>query len=133
MENRDFKGVWIPKDIWELNIPINDKFYLSLYKENNDIVLTDTIMSNIVSKSSLLKIKNRLAYVGYIEFIKTPEQAKKFVIEVANKGKTCEWCHNKCYVLHKHHYPISKKHKGSKTVNICPNCHTVYHKIFKED
>lgn len=77
MENRDFKGVWIPKDIWELNIPINDKFYLSLYKENNDIVLTDTIMSNIVSKSSLLKIKNRLAYVGYIEFIKTPEQAKK--------------------------------------------------------
>ena len=36
-ENRDFKGIWIPKDIWELDIPLNDKFYLSVYKETNDI------------------------------------------------------------------------------------------------
>lgn len=131
--NRDFKGVWIPKEIWDLNIPLNDKFYLSIYKNTNDIKTTDEIMLYTVSKSSLLKIKNRLAQHGYIAFIKNPEQAKKFVLEVANTGQTCEWCGRKNYILHEHHYPVSKAHGGTKTVKICPNCHAVYHYVFKED
>lgn len=55
--NRDFKGVWIPKEIWEKNLPINDKFYLGIYSDTKDIKETDSIMLNVVSRSSLIKIK----------------------------------------------------------------------------
>ena len=132
-DNRDFKGVWIPKEIWELNIPISDKFYLAIYQEQNDIKIADEIMLTNISKSSLLKIKNRLSQRGLITYISTPEQAKQFVIDMVNEGQTCEWCHRKNYVLHEHHYPVSKSHGGTKVVKICPNCHATYHYIFKED
>lgn len=133
MEQRDFKGVWIPKEIWELDIPINDKYYLSIYKEFEDFNIADSIMKYTVSERSILKIKNRLREKGLINFIDTPERAKQTVIQLAqlNQGKTCEWCGRKNYVLHEHHYPISKSHGGTTIVNICPNCHANYHRLYK--
>ncbi len=42
-------------------------------------------------------------------------------------SKICEWCGIFTTVLHKHHYPISRKDGGTKTVKICPNCHNEFH------
>jgi hypothetical protein len=39
----------------------------------------------------------------------------------------CEWCKVSTTVLHKHHYPISKKFGGDEVVRICPNCHNEFH------
>ena len=50
--------------------------------------------------------------------------------ELSNKGfgsKKCDWCGINTICLHSHHYPIPKKDNGTKTVNICPNCHSEYH------
>lgn len=132
--NKNFEGVYIPAEIWMLELPLNDRFYLAIYNAyGKDTIKADEIMSANFSKSTILKIKNRLASKGYIEFIKTPQQAKQFVLDTINKGKTCEWCHHKCYVLHEHHFPISKANGGRETVKICPNCHAVYHAIFREE
>ena len=42
---------------------------------------------------------------------------------------TCEWCEGQTYLLHKHHFPISKNDGGEETVNICANCHYEYHHL----
>jgi len=133
MKDRDFKGVWIPKEIWNMNMQLSDKLYLGIYKTTNDINETDKIMGYTMSKSSILRIKQRLADLGYIKYIDDPEQAKQFVIDMLDEGDTCDWCGRKNYVLHEHHYPVSKSKGGVDTVRICPNCHANFHYVFKED
>ena len=134
MEERDFKGVWIPKDIWSLDLPLTDKLYLAIYRESGkNVKIADNIMLINISASSLLKIKTRLSIKGYLQSIKTPEEARKFVIDVKDSGQICEWCGRKNYILHEHHYPIPKSKGGIETVKICPNCHTTYHFILKEN
>lgn len=131
MQDRDFKGVWIPKEVWELNIQLSDRLYLSIYKNTMNIYETDKIMEYNMSKSSISRIKQRLKNLGYIKYINNPQQAKQFVIDILDSGDTCEWCGRKNYVLHEHHYPITKSNGGINTVKICPNCHTNYHQIYK--
>lgn len=130
-EVRDFKGVWIPKEIWELNLQLTDRLYLGIYKTTNDIAETDKIMEHTMSKSSILRIKQRLSDLGYITYITEPQQAKQFVLDMLDEGNECEWCGRKNYVLHAHHYPISKKNGGTEVVHICPNCHMNYHRVFR--
>ena len=129
--DKEFKGVFIPEEIWNTKMPLNDKLYLSIYKQTEDFKTTDELMSYNISNSSIAKIKNRLAQKGLIKYITSPEQAKQEVLNLLDNGNVCEWCRRKTYVLHEHHFPTPKSKGGTKTVKICPNCHANYHYIFK--
>ena len=98
---------------------------------NNDVNDTETIMSDIYSKNTILTIRKRLNDMGYIYAISSPEEAKRITISLKNTGKRCEWCGKRNYILHEHHYPIPKSKGGTETVLICPNCHSTYHSILK--
>lgn len=39
----------------------------------------------------------------------------------------CGWCTCQTVILQEHHYPISQKEGGTKTVQICGSCHAEYH------
>lgn len=131
MNNRDFKGVWIPKEIWlNKDLTITEKFYLSIYTQTESIFETDTMMKAVASDSTIIRCKSKLLKLGLLKFEKiTPEQAKLLTIECSNTGEVCSWCGCSSFVLHKHHFPIPRNEGGTKTVNICPNCHYTYHKI----
>ena len=113
------------------------KLYLGLYDNaNGDIQKVDLVMRDIVSTRCISLIKKHLSDLGLINnyiYEYTPENAREFTIENSHKGLVCEWCGKQCYILQKHHYPISASNCGQQTVNICPNCHYTYHKIIKEN
>lgn len=128
---RDFKGIWIPKEIW-LDSRLNtiDKIYLSIYKEYKDIKMCDEIMLYSISKTRIIKTKNKLDRLKYItKRTLNSEELKEKTILLSHKGKKCEWCKKETYILHKHHYPIPQKKGGREIVNICPNCHYTFHTL----
>jgi hypothetical protein len=131
-EIRDFKGVWIPKEIWlNKDLSITEKIYLALYKKYNNSNYVDQSMNlGGISKESIFRIKSKLKSIGLLYRLTNPEDAKKFVIKNSNSGQVCEWCHKESYILEEHHYPIPKSKGGTKTVRICPNCHRAYHAVY---
>lgn len=132
-EKRDFKGVWIPKEIWlDRNLSIYEKFYISVYSDSGQEKIADEQMKELVSQGTLSKIKKSLYEKRLLKKITTPQDAKKIVVN--NKGNwfECEWCGCKTTAIQKHHYPIPKSKGGTETVNICPNCHYEYHLILKD-
>lgn len=136
MQNRDFKGVWIPKDIW-LNeeLTLIEKVYVSLYRQcNENVYETEVHMAHICSYRTMLTIRKHLETIGMIheKILLSPYDAKQYAIENSHKGLECEWCGKESNVLQKHHFPILAKYGGKDTVNICPNCHYTYHKVMGE-
>lgn len=133
--NRDFKGVWIPKDILHnTNLNITEKCYLALYQQyDRDTVYVENIMQINISKASVLRVRNKLQCLNLINtpYTSNAKEAKKIVIDNIGKGEVCDWCGNKNLILHTHHYPIPKSKNGTNTVKICPNCHTNFHYIFR--
>lgn len=116
-------------------LSVNEKVYFGIYQNTNkNILITDYIMSHVLSKQGLNRIKKRLLKLNLIELIDngTPEHIKELTIHQSNKGLKCTWCGNTCSVLHKHHYPIPASKGGKTTVEICPNCHYTYHKLMEE-
>jgi hypothetical protein len=81
---------------------------------------------------SIKRVKESIKWLTenyYIEAsASTPEQLKRMVIE-CNKSEVCEWCGDKVFMLHEHHYPIPKREGGEDTVRICPNCHSTFHQL----
>lgn len=133
-QQREFKGVWIPKEIWlDERLNLQEKFYLSIYKEIQNEILTDKLMLVNISKSTLLKVKKGLYKKQLLRKITTAKEAKEVVLSNKNKGIKCDWCGCKTNAIQKHHYPIPKSKGGIATVNICPNCHYEYHLIIKDD
>lgn len=131
--NRDFKGVWIPKEIWlDRNLSIYEKFYISVYSDSGQEKIADEQMKGLVSQGTLSKIKKSLYEKRLLKKITTPQDAKKIVVNNKGKGIECEWCGCKTTAIQKHHYPIPKIKGGTETVNICPNCHYEYHLILKD-
>lgn len=135
MENRDFKGVWIPREIWfrdDIKISTVEKCYLGMIDSGFSEKETDYWMKQAGIKS-LTRIKTELylkkLYIPEKFKDRTPEEAKNFTIENSHKGQRCEWCGKECYILHEHHYPIPAKNGGTEIVRICPNCHMTYHSI----
>ena len=117
-------------DYYPCKLSMSEKFYLAIFDKCRSIDVTDIIMAETISKSTLARIKHKLqkeCLIPKYEF--TSESAKQFTIKNSHIGKTCEWCGKECYVLHKHHYPIKASDGGTKTVLICPNCHATYHAI----
>lgn len=140
-ENKDYKehlergDLFIPNELYKDFKP-NEIFYISDYYMNNKNQLeTDKRMKQIgLSKYQIKKIKQNLTKLGILKKIKlSVEELKEKTIKLSGKGLTCEWCGNKCYILHEHHYPIPKKNGGTRLVNICPNCHYTFHKLESEN
>ncbi len=136
---RDFKGVWIPADIWNKNdirLSIAEKCYLGMInsgfsEREADYWMQKSGYSSTSNIKAELYLKN--LYIPDSKKIDSPEKAKDFTLKHSHLGNKCEWCGCECYTLHEHHYPISRKAGGTKTVQICPNCHATYHSVFRED
>lgn len=81
-------------------------------------------------------ILKRLCTDGWLEHPnREPEDVKSIVISLRgtahpSKGYlSCDWCGTRAFGLHNHHYPIPRQNGGTKTVEICHNCHFLYHHI----
>ena len=124
-------------ECYPYRLTASEKLYLGLYDSaNGDITKVDIVMSNVVSKTTLNKIKSNLSSLHLIDlshnkFISS-EDAKEFTINNSHSGKICEWCGKESYVLQKHHYPIPHSKGGKDVVNICPNCHYTYHTVMED-
>ena len=116
IENGD---IFIPEEILAIKeLNMNEKIYLSLYiNYNKNIDRTDNYIKDIISNVTLIKIKNKLKKLNYIEdkVIYDVSQAKELTIKLSHTGKVCEWCKNESYILQSHHFPIPKR-KGGKEV-----------------
>lgn len=130
----DFKGIWIPKEIWlREDLSIQEKVIISVLRDKNikfksrkeaaEFFFVSQnryceILRNLVDKK--LIVNKQFEY----------KDLKDIVIASKNKGdKTCEWCGCKTTILHAHHYPIPRRLGGTETVNICPNCHYEFHDL----
>lgn len=136
---KDFNGLYIDDEtISNHNLSLFEKLYISLIKMGYSEYDTCKLMvDGGLHYNTVIKIKNSLynknEYVPDNKKCNTVEEAKEFTIQHSHTGQVCDWCGQSCYILHKHHYPISRK-KGGKDVvniNICPNCHSTFHSIFK--
>lgn len=67
-----------------------------------------------------------------IEFLKS-KIPQKIHAEIYSFSEICSWCQGRSFKLHNHHYPISKKDGGLKTVRICANCHQEFHFLVDEN
>jgi len=109
---RGFKGVWIPKDIIEK------------YGSKNAILISGFLQGAPGLSQRHRRIAKKLLNENKKNL--SPKKIKDYILN--NEGSfICDWCEKKTFVLHEHHYPIPKKFKGNKTVNICPNCHYTFH------
>jgi hypothetical protein len=121
--DRDFKGIWIPKEI------------LNRYGANTAAMISSFYFKAPGYESNLRYLrKHKLIY--HINYDKT--QIVKMLVNKCMDGygignKICMWCGIRTITLHEHHYPISKADGGTKTVMICPNCHQEYHSLLNKN
>ena len=101
-------------------------------------ILQDNPLLDFKTKDILKRNLKKAVSDGLISFIDDPEVIKYQTImfsttqnRVQNtiNTKKCEWCSSYCFSLDSHHYPIQKIYGGEQTVNICNNCHTIYHSL----
>ena len=110
------------------SLKVSEKLYLAIYDKCKNVRDTEIIMRDILSKSSISQIRKNLTKLGILDIRKlSPQELKDFCIKNSHKGSVCEWCGQESFILHSHHYPVLKSKGGTKTVNICPNCHSTYH------
>lgn len=135
---RDFKGVWIKKEIWtNKDMTWIEKLLYSLLECEEINLGSDKEIAFYMnmSPSNVSIVKKRLIEKGYLTNIKFKQEEIVNLLKgknLKNKGigkKECEWCKINTEVLHEHHYPIRKEHRGIEVVKICPNCHHEFHKL----
>lgn len=130
---RDFKGVWIPKAIWlDERLGLMDKYYMAVYLQCDRITVeADKMMEQIASRTTICASKKKLVELGMVSLVTDPEHAKSVVLRRKGLGSRCEWCGASTFALQEHHFPIPKCKGGNKTVRICPNCHYEYHALLE--
>jgi hypothetical protein len=123
LNGRRFKGVHVSWDLINCGISLE--------------VLHEAISSVIYRKDLSYRIWRILEKFEYAErlfhnpedisrLLKKKEPKKVITHNVINEKK-CNWCLGGTYILHDHHYPISKENGGLDTVSICASCHAEYH------
>lgn len=130
---RDFKGVWIPKTVWlDSRLSPNEKCYLAVYLQCDGIESeADKLMRQVVTKTTVCAIKKKLRKLQLISVVTSSEQAKSLVLARKGLGQECEWCGTRTVALQEHHYPIPQHKGGTETVLICQNCHYEFHLLLK--
>lgn len=121
-------------------LSINEKFYIAIiYNFHSDKYLLSKWMNEkTFSRPLLLRMKHHLRKIGLSDLLElvsptrtSAEDAKEFTIKNSHKGYPCEWCGEESFLLHKHHFPVPRKDGGTEIVNICPNCHSTFHMVYK--
>lgn len=135
MEERDFKGIWIPKAVWlDKRLSFGEKCYLSIYLQyNRQENIATFLMRDVYSTGTIIQIRTKLRKLKLIDKNNNAEEVKELVLKRKNTGFTCEWCGCKTIAIQYHHYPIPKHKGGTKTVKICPNCHYEFHALFEDN
>lgn len=85
-----------------------------------------------ISKRGLIGIHQEPALDPEMAFHIISSKAPQRFALPGNRLSTCTWCNGSTLALHAHHYPIPRSKGGTKTVNICPNCHAEYHVLTEE-
>lgn len=134
---RNFKGIWIPKEVY-LNKELSwiEKILFVTIK-NSDLQISN---ADKLAEKMNLSIPHTKALLNSLikkKFIKSinldSKNVKEIVINSKNcYGEQCEWCGEVSVALQEHHFPIAKADGGTETVKICPNCHYEYHYYKKE-
>ena len=134
LQELGIEGIWIPKSILDdSTLPHNEKFYLSVYLQfDKNIGYSEYILSFTMSDSTIRRCRKSLLKKGLISITNSPEEIKNTTLKLLQFGDKCEWCGQRSFVLHKHHFPIPRHKGGIDTVSICPNCHCTYHKLMKD-
>ena len=128
---RDFKGVWMPKELWlSKEIKALEKMFLleiirleriEKFSAYNHFSALFNISTGRVSQifSGLIELK-------FIAKKKLTDQAAYIIL---NKGNDlgCLFCGYENSYLDKHHYPIRNKDNGTETIDLCANCHREFH------
>lgn len=78
-------------------------------------------------RSKKLIDRKTISQKQIVKAIKTRTLPKGIFMGLKSGLKTCDWCGNKVFILHEHHYPVNKIKGGGDTIKICPNCHCEYH------
>ncbi len=120
--NRDFKGIWIPRALISM---LEHNFQL-MFKICNHYYFRQNISTRDWKKLINMGLARKICF--------NPDEIKHFVShksphQILGMPTYCEcgWCKCKTYRLHSHHFPVSNKDKGVKTVEICAQCHDEYH------
>ena len=94
--------------------------------------ILDTSIIKQFTNASERSIKRHIKWLRDNKYLESkifkPKEIKDLVLN-AEKCYKCEWCKKNTPIIHEHHYPIPKRQGGDKIVEICPNCHSAFHKI----
>jgi len=127
-------NIFVPHVLFKIKeLNIKDKFYVSCYYlYDKNISTTDEEMIKMwLTNEQIKRIKRKLFKLWLIDKCKdrTYEELKIETLKLRKIWKNCDWCDEKCYILHQHHYPIAKNKGWKEIVNICPNCHYTFHSL----
>lgn len=107
---------------------------------NADFIIQKLPLLNITSQDTVNKILTNLANItksfergiddiDAVAFIKKHFQVTHNRTEHLFLYKYCSWCNVEVLTFDKHHYPIRRRDNGKEVINICKNCHQLFHDI----
>jgi hypothetical protein len=120
MENRDFKGIWIPKEIWlSEDLTLQEKVFLveiNSLDGDNGCYANNEYFSKFfgVSKTRVSEIINSLTKKGYITLQLIPEEGNKRILKTLLKKSLRP---SQTFVED----PLKEKFKHNNTVNNTEN------------
>lgn len=126
--NRDFKGIWIPREIWEIfkRQSILERL-LNYYFLDSALDISDWKI--LVEKGFAEERKNPPEHIA--NFLKTK---KPQIINLEeSRLPRCSWCGSQTFRLQHHHYPIPRSEGGLDIIPICASCHDEYHFLLEHN
>ena len=109
---RDFKGVWIPREIIEK------------YGWKKGVLISAFIQKAPDLTKMQIKKVNKIINNKCENYNKIKE-----ILLNSKSINACNWCGSYCLNLIEHHFPISKHKGGKDIVKICGTCHNDFHYI----
>lgn len=127
-----FKGIFVP-DVFIEILGTRLATKLSAYHASQifrDSNISDMHPLDIYDVTKLIELKIcEYQTLGIDEVVTILKSKTPQSIFLNLSLETCSWCKCLTAELHAHHYPISKKLGGKKTISICPNCHCEFHRL----
>lgn len=116
-------GIFLRDSIARPHLDINSSYI------SNEIDLSrPSITTKINSLKDLDLIEKKYETPQEIkDMVTTRRQVEDKGSPLYSNGKQCEWCEVFFPVLDSHHYPKPKSKGGKEIVDICPNCHQLFH------
>lgn len=136
-QHKDFKGIWFPAEIMcDRKISVSaEKLYVILlqkfaFEKETTLAISNHSLSEycLMPTSDISKALISLQQNNYIKLSKMFASDKEVFDSLnGNFSRGCLFCGYDEIGLDKHHYPIRAKAGGTDIINICPNCHRLFH------